>query len=126
MFKLFAKKSKRGDDSKDKEKLPRTTSVSERAKAIDERDASADTSLVRAPYEKKKRVYSKPVDVLNEILYRESGTVMDRITPKSKPQEVCVWFNPKTFLISWFSGSVKGKAGTQIGQGCIFFSSIFC
>ena len=67
-------------------------------------------------YVKPKRVYSKPIEELCAILYRDSGTVMSRITPKAKPVEVCVWFNPKTYIISWTVGSIRGKPGTQIGQ----------
>eukprot|EP00047_Mylnosiga_fluctuans_P014181 m.36081 g.36081 ORF g.36081 m.36081 type:complete len:289 (-) comp5374_c0_seq1:4996-5862(-) len=70
---------------------------------------------VQPKYERKKRDDSR-IDAHYAVFSHEAGTVMDRLVPGRKPQEVCVCFSPKTFLISWFAGSVKGKPGTQLGQ----------
>lgn len=82
--------------------------------------SSPSSSIVSASmppkYTRPKRSLSVPIDVLNEVLFREEGTVMDRIAPGRRPQEVCVVFSPRTYLISWFAGSTRGKLGTHIGQ----------
>jgi len=105
------------DAKKEKQKPERAASVSSKADQVaDPTSPTSPVSAERPEYRAPKKMLTKPIEVLNEILYRDQGTVMDRIAPGRKPQEVCVWFNPKTFLISWFAGSSKGRPGTHIGQ----------
>lgn len=114
---IFRKKSEASRSTQRAEPVERPVGAKDEATA-----ATADPGQrpkQNAPYERKKRVLSKPPEVLNELLYRESGTCVDRFAPGRKPQEVCLYFNTRTFLISWFAGTVKGKPGTQLGQGVL-------
>ena len=116
-FKFLRGKEK----SKGKEKEDRLPTSAEKTLTLKDDPAvhsptsggSAPTALYRHP----EKTLSKPIEVLNEILYREVGTVMDRIASGRRPQEVCVVFNPRTYLISWFGGTTRGRIGTHLGQG---------
>jgi hypothetical protein len=123
----FKRSTKREPEtSKDKDRLERTATKTK------DKDPDLPTSPVSpsrpvSRYERKRPTISKPIEELVAILFREEGTTMDRIAPRQRCQEVNVWFNPKTFLISWFQGSLRGKQGSQIGQGMFYliFSLIF-
>lgn len=106
IFKKSEKKSKKQDTASEAQESS-STEVSPRKS--------------RPPYEKKARTLSHPFEEYQKVLYREAGTKMDRVTPGRKPQEVCVWFNVKTFVISYFAGPTRGKLGTQIGSGLHMF-----
>jgi hypothetical protein len=118
-FKFLKGKNKSGDlpspKDKDKDKKGNALGARKEVEAASP-GVAAPTGASPVEYKKKQRQYSKPIEVLNEIFYREQGTVMDRVTPARKPQEVCVCFSPRTFLISWYAGNARGRPGTQIGQ----------
>lgn len=114
-FKIFSKgksKDKKGPASAVVEKTP---SVKDDPAVLS--PTSSGSAAAAAVYRRPRRALSRPIEVLNEILYRDAGTVMDRIVGGRRPQEVCVVFNPRTYLISWFGGNAKGRIGTHIGQG---------